>query len=49
MNFRAWWRRRPLASAPRAADPPVASAEVARLERLAEQAYAAMYVVAPMS
>jgi hypothetical protein len=49
MNFRAWWRRRPLASAPRAADPPVASAELARLERLAEQAYAAMYDVPPLS
>jgi hypothetical protein len=51
MDLRAWWRRRraPPPAAPVAEVQGHTDTEVARLERLAEQAYAAMYDVPPLS
>jgi hypothetical protein len=51
MDLRAWWRRRraPLPAAPVAEVQGNTDTEIARLERLAEQAYAAMYDVPPLS
>src|SRR5690349_4156805 len=48
MRLATWWRRRPLP--PKSQAPPAdpATAELARLERLAEQAYSAMYDVPPL-
>jgi hypothetical protein len=48
MKLRAWWRRRPLRSVPDGGEPKGDTAELARLELLAEQAYAAMYDVPPL-
>lgn len=48
MKLRAWWRRRPLRPVPDGGKPEGDTAELARLELLAEQAYAAMYDVPPL-
>ena len=48
MNLRAWWRRRPLRAASHAGEANGDTTELARLELLAEQAYAAMYDVPPL-
>ena len=48
MSLRAWWRRRRLRAMSRAGEATGATAELARLERLAEQAYATMYDVPPL-
>ena len=48
MNLRAWWRRRPLRATSHAGEANGDTAELARLELLAEQAYAAMYDVPPL-
>ena len=48
MNLRAWWRRGPFRPVSHAAEAKADTAELARLERLAEQAYAAMYDVPPL-
>jgi hypothetical protein len=48
MNFRAWWRRRPPRAVSQGAQPKGDTGELARLELLAEQAYAAMYDVPPL-
>jgi hypothetical protein len=48
MNFRAWWRRRPPGPVSPGGEPKGDTGEVARLELLAEQAYAAMYDVPPL-
>jgi hypothetical protein len=48
MNFRAWWRRRPPRPVSPGGEPKGDTGEVARLELLAEQAYAAMYDVPPL-
>ena len=48
MKLGAWWRRRPLRPAPDGGEPKGDTAELARLELLAEQAYTAMYDVPPL-
>jgi hypothetical protein len=48
MKLRAWWRRRPLRPVPDGGEPKGDTAELVRLELLAEQAYAAMYDVPPL-
>jgi hypothetical protein len=48
MNFRGWWRRRPLPSASHGTERKAGIADAARLEALAERAYAAMYDVPPL-
>jgi hypothetical protein len=48
VNLRAWWRRRPLRAASHAGEANGDTTELARLELLAEQAYAAMYDVPPL-
>ena len=48
MNLRAWWRHSPLRPRSNGAEAKGDTAELARLELLAEQAYAAMYDVPPL-
>jgi len=48
MKLRAWWRRRSRQPVPHVAAANADTAELARLELLAEQAYAAMYDVPPL-
>jgi hypothetical protein len=44
-----WWRRQPIPKPSPGTETKAEHAELARLERLAEQAYSAMYEVPPLS